>query len=319
MGGLARILPQNHRMCPMIQYLTHDQIDKSRWDACVAQAVNGNVYAWSWYLDVVHPGWEALVEVKDGNYLTIMPITRKKKYGINYLCQPFFVQQLGIFSVESIPQEKLLAFLKAIPNRYRLVEIRLNEQNALPASCKGVEQHCNFLLDLNNNYELLSSQYHENTKRNLKKSLNNGLRLVKDVPIQKVIDLFRLNRGVSVKHWGDEEYARLERLVQVALTSSNAFVYSIENTENKEIICGALFMKSHQRITFLFSGNNAEGKESHAMTFLIDLVIREYAGQPLTFDFEGSDDEQLSRFYRGFGGEAVSYPGIRYRFFNPFR
>ena len=303
----------------MIQYLTYDQIDKQRWDECIAHAVNGNVYAWSWYLDVVHPGWEALVEVQDGNYLSVMPITRKRKYGINYLCQPFFVQQLGVFSVEPITQEIVLAFLKAIPNRYRLVEIRLNEQNALPASCKGVEQHRNYLLNLNNCYELLSSQYHENTKRNLKKSLNYSLRLVKDIPIQNTIELFRLNRGASVKHWGDVEYARLEHLVQVALNSSNAFVYGIENSDNKEIICSALFMRSHQRITFLFSGNNVEGKESHAMTFLIDQVIREYAGQSLTFDFEGSDDDQLARFYHGFGSEAVSYPGIQYRFFNPFR
>lgn len=303
----------------MIQYLTYDQIDKQRWDESISRAVNGNVYAWSWYLDVVHPGWEALVEVEDDNYLIVMPITRKKKYGINYLCQPFFVQQLGVFSVESIPQEKVLAFLKAIPNRYRLVEIRLNEQNALPASCKGVEQHRNYLLDLNQSYELLSSQYHENTKRNLKKSFNNRLRLVKDIPIQKVIDLFRMNRGASVKHWGDDEYGRLEHLVQVAIASSSAFVYGVEISDNEEIICGALFMKSHHRITFLFSGNNVEGKENHAMTFLIDQVIREYAGQPMTFDFEGSDDEQLARFYHGFGSEAVSYPGIRYRFFNPFR
>ena len=59
----------------MINYLTNEQIDKSRWDDCVAHAVNGNVYAFSWYLDIVHPGWEALVEMIDGNYVTIMPIS----------------------------------------------------------------------------------------------------------------------------------------------------------------------------------------------------------------------------------------------------
>ena len=53
----------------MIAYLTHDQIDKSRWDDCIAHAVNGMAYAWSWYLDVVHPGWEALVEMKEDKYL----------------------------------------------------------------------------------------------------------------------------------------------------------------------------------------------------------------------------------------------------------
>ena len=95
----------------MINYLTNEQIDKSRWDDCVAHAVNGNVYAFSWYLDIVHPEWEALVEMIDGNYVTIMPITKKKKYLINYLCQPFFVQQLGVFSRQPITEETTVAFL----------------------------------------------------------------------------------------------------------------------------------------------------------------------------------------------------------------
>ena len=137
--------------------------------------------------------------------------------------------------------------------------------------------------------------------------------------MRKIIDLFRANRGASVKHWGDEEYARLERLAAAANTSSNAFIYGIQNSDNKYVVCGALFLKSHDRITFLFSGNNIEGRESQAMTFLIDQVIHEYAGQPFVFDFEGSNDDQLARYYHGFGANEVFYPGIRYRFFNPFR
>ena len=304
-------------MCPMISYLTNDCIDKTRWDDCVAHAVNGNVYVWSWYLDVVHPGWEALVEIEDDKYLTIMPITRKKKYMIDYLCQPFFVQQLGVFSRLPITEETTLGFLRAIPKKYRLVEIRLNEQNPLPNACKGVDWHRNHLLDLNKDYNLLYSDYHENTKRNLKKSFNYGLELVKGVDVQQVIKLFRDNRGAAIKHWGDAEYERLRLLTERSLTSSNAFVYGIKTSENNEIICGAIFMKSHQRITFLFSGNNAKGKETQAMTFLIDQVIREYAAQPLTLDFEGSDDENLARYYHGFGAQQVLYPSFTYRLFNP--
>lgn len=303
----------------MISYLTNEQIDKSHWDDLVAHAVNGNVYAFSWYLDIVHPGWEALVEIKDGNYLNIMPITKKKKYLIQYLCQPFFVQQLGVFSRQPVTEEITMAFLKSIPRKYRLVEIRLNENNPLPKDAKGVEWHRNHLLNLNKEYLLLSNEYHENTKRNLKKSLKYGLTLVRDADLEKVIGLFRENRGVSITHWGDEEYARLSRLTAVALASGHAFVYGVKSLENNEIICGALFMKSHNRLTFLFSGNNAVGKESQAMTFLIDQVIREYAGQPILLDFEGSDDENLARYYHGFGAFPVMYPGFTYRFFNPLR
>ena len=303
----------------MINYLTTDCIDKVRWDDCVAHSVNGNVYAWSWYLDVVHPGWEALVETNDGNYQTIMPVTRKKKCFINYLCQPFFVQQLGVFSRSPITEESTLAFLKAIPKKYRLVEIRLNEKNPLPEDAKGVEWHQNNLLDLSQKYISLNANYHENTKRNLKKSFKYGLKRVNKVSVEKVIQLFREDRGAGIKHWGDEEYARLIRLVNCASTSGNAFVCGIKKPEDDQLLCGAVFMKSHQRITFLFSGNSAEGKETQAMSYLIDDVIQEYAGQPMVFDFEGSDDENLARFYHGFGADSVRYPGFTYRCFNPLR
>ncbi len=303
----------------MITYLTHQHIDKTRWDACVAQASNGLVYAWSWYLDVVHPGWEALVEISDGNYLSIMPITKKKKYFIHYLCQPFFVQQLGVFSSTEVTDEMTRAFLRAIPRKYRLVEIRLNEKNPIDTSCKGIAFHRNLLLDLNSDYEMLSSEYHENTKRNLKKSLKHNLQLVEGVSVRKVIELFRNDRGVAVKHWSDAEYARLEHLAQVAQSSSNAFVYGIKTIDNDDIICGAIFMVSHHRITFLFSGNSQQGKAVQAMTFLLDQVIRKNSGRSFVLDFEGSDNDDLARFYQGFGGLPVSYPSFNYRWKNPLR
>lgn len=301
----------------MISYVTHEHIDMTLWDECIAAAPNGNVYAWSWYLDQVHPGWDAMVEMNGDKYLTVMPITRKKKYGIQYLCQPFFAQQLGVFSVQPLTQEHIRAFLQAIPKKFLLVEIRLNEGNLLDTPLKGIENHRNHLLELNCNYDVLLSHYHENTTRNLKKSLKNNLMLVKQVPVTIVIELFRAHRGASVKHWGDAEYARLERLTARAIASSNAFVYGIRTTDNEDVICGALFVKSHHRITFLFSGMNELGRETGAMTFLIDRVIQEHAGQPLVFDFEGSDDDHLSRFYHGFGSVAVSYPSFCYRLFNP--
>ena len=303
----------------MITYLTHEHIDLKRWDACIAQASNGLVYAWSWYLDIVHPGWDALVEMEGDKYLSVMPITHKRKCFVNYLCQPFFVQQLGVFSLDPVTPETTQAFLKAIPRKYRLVEIRLNESNPLEATVPGVGLHRNHLLDLNQNYETLYSQYHENTKRNIKKSSKYGLQMVECVSIQKVIQLFLNDRGAQVKHWGDAEYARLERLSAAAIASSNAFVYGVKSSDNDEIICGALFMVSHGRITFLFSGNSPAGKEVQAMTFLMDQVIGKHSGQPFIFDFEGSDDNDLARFYQGFGGTPVSYPSFTFRYKNPLR
>lgn len=287
----------------MIQYLVNNQIDKSKWDATIAEC--GNIYAFSWYLDMVHPQWEALVE---DDYQSVMPLTGGKKFGINYLYQPYFVQQLGVFSKEPVTPEKTNEFLNAIPNKYRFAEIRLNENNIFDNDVQGVEYHRNVLLDLNKDYEAIRAGYHQNTKRNLAKAEDNNLQLVTTVIPYHVVALFRDNRGALLDKWGDAEYGVLTHLAQVAQQRNAAFMLGVNEKGIGQLICAAIFMKTKDRITFLFSGLTVEGKQRQAMTYLLDQVIQKYANQPLTFDFEGSDDENLARFYLGFGGTEAKYP-----------
>jgi hypothetical protein len=46
----------------MIKYLRQDEINVDKWDQCISHSVNGMIYAFSWYLDIVNNRWEALVE-----------------------------------------------------------------------------------------------------------------------------------------------------------------------------------------------------------------------------------------------------------------
>lgn len=296
----------------MIQHLEHKDIDKKKWDAAIAEY--GNIYAFSWYLDIVHPGWEALVE---DDYQSVMPLTGGKKFGVNYLFQPYFVQQLGVFSNSPMTSEKLELFLKAIPKQYRFAEIRLNESNTLDKTIEGFDYHRNVLLDLNQDYKTIRSNYHTNTKRNLAKAENNSLQLVDTVIPYHVVALFTDNRGALLDKWGDAEYGRLTALTQVAVNRKSAFILGVSEKGVGQLLCAAIFMKTDNRITFLFSGLTEEGKQRQAMTYLIDQVIQRYANQPITFDFEGSDDDNLARFYLGFGGKEVKYPSYTFNRLSP--
>jgi len=296
----------------MIQYLEHNKIDKARWNETIAQC--GNVYAYSWYLDIVHPGWEALVE---DDYQSVMPLTSGKKFGVGYLFQPYFVQQLGVFSKTAISHEKTKEFLQAIPKKYRFAEIRLNESNTLSESFQGIEYHRNVILDLNQDYESIRSNYHTNTKRNLAKAESNNLQLVNTVIPYHVVALFTDNRGALLDKWGDAEYARLTHLTKEAVNRKAASLLGVTEKGVGELLCAAIFMKSNNRITFLFSGLKQEGKDKQAMTFLLDQVIRQNANTQQTFDFEGSDDDNLARFYLGFGGHEVKYPSYTFNRLSP--
>ena len=291
----------------MIHYLEHNQIDRQKWDDLMV--AHGPIYAQSWYLDVVHPEWEALVLEE---YEAVMPITGGRKFGVPYLFQPFFVQQLGIVSSRPLSPAQQTEFLSAIPKKFRFAEIRLNESNAFDDNIQGIEYHRNVVLDLNQDYDTIRAHYHTNTKRNLAKAEGNGLALVDETELSEIIALFRENRGAKVKVWGEAEYVTLTQLYEAAVHHRHAFIVGVKHQETKELLCGGLFMKTAERIVFLFSGCGERGKQLQAMTFMMDGVIRRFAHQPMLFDFEGSDDDNLARFYLGFDSAERPYPAYSF-------
>ncbi|HRF27551.1 MAG TPA: hypothetical protein PKW54_09435, partial [Ferruginibacter sp.] len=54
-----------------------------------------------------------------------------------------------------------------------------------------------------------------------------------------------------------------------------------------------------------------EGKKKGANYFLFDQVIREFSGNPLSLDFEGSDVPGIAYFYEKFSDKKEIYPFIR--------
>jgi hypothetical protein len=290
----------------MIRYLKHQEIDKIKWDKCIKESFNGQVYGWSWFLDIVHPGWEALVE---GEYERVFPLTTNRKFGVGYMFQPFFTQQLGVFSRKILNPDIVSAFLRAIPDHISFIEIRLNSHNKVEEPVYQVTHHLNHELDLINTYDKLQRKYSSNTRRNLKKANESGLSFVKHIKPDDVIRLFRMNRGRTISHWNESEYNRLKKLVYQAIYRGQGFVVGAY-TQHNELCSGAIFVRSHGKLVFLFSGSSPQGKELHGLTFILDSVIREHSPGHLILDFEGSDIPGLAQFYKGFGSKQTTYPGI---------
>lgn len=60
----------------------------------------------------------------------------------------------------------------------------------------------------------------------------------------------------------------------------------------------------------MFSGANEEARQNAALPYLLDSYINANARSELVFDFEGSNNDELARFYLGFGSKSISYPQI---------
>ncbi len=287
----------------MIRYLPHNAINKEKWDTAIRNSFNGNLYACSWYLDTVHPEWEALVE---DDYVRVMPLTGNRKWGIHYLYQPFFAQQLGVFSTEILNSQVLNIFFAAIPDKFRFAQINLNVHNKPHPENYHLVHNTNYLLDMIARYPALASRYATNTKRNLKKALQSGLVLQEGLRPQRLIDLFRENKGREIRHWHGPHYMRLQRLMYLAIYKGAGVMYGVYDQRN-ELCSAAFFLKDSRHLIFLFSATSPEGRKNGAMTFLLDGVVRAHAETARVLDFEGSNNPDLARFYRGFGAQPITY------------
>ncbi len=287
----------------MIKYHRYHEIDRERWDECIRKSFNGIIYGYSWYLDVVCPQWEALIE---DDYKSVMPLTSGKKMGIRYLYPPFFVQQLGVFSVNKLTAEDVLDFLKAIPHEFRYWEINLNTFNKVVGNDFIYRPNLTHELDLIESYEILKKNYADNTKRNLKKSQQHNLTATDSPSREEIITLFRTGRGEDVKALQEPQYDVFRRLLQALDARGRLHSRGVVDADGK-LVAGAFFVDANGKVIFLFSGLSQKGKETGAMFFLADKFIAENSQKNLVLDFEGSNDVQLARFYRGFGAKECVY------------
>jgi hypothetical protein len=276
-----------------IIHLQHKDIDMNRWDQCISESINQLTYTFSWYLNIVCPGWEALIA---GDYEFVMPIPVKRKYHLPYVVQPYFTQQLGVFSKNPVNEEILKQFIKSIP--YYSYQLNLNEQN----KNSEIEVLPNYILNLNTAYNLIASKYSKNTQRNIEKAHKNSLTIDTELNSSDFIEFYK----VTQKNYQQGQGEILRQLIEAGKVNQSINLFGIRNKEN-ELIAALCILISSNRMTYLLPASNIEGKKTSAMFLLIDKIIRQNAEKKIILDFEGSQIEGIARFYKGFGAENQPY------------
>ena len=282
----------------MIIFLRHTEIDKEKWDKAIQESQQELIYAFSWYLDILAPEWCALV--KD-DYSAVMPLPLRRKMGMEYVFQPLYAQQLGVFSREKMSIELLKDFLERIPEKIKYIDTNLNISNPVKGLSYQWIKRTNYELHLNECQEDILKSYSSNTSRNLKKS-KALISVEENIPVKELIRLKRENtlpsRPVKFYEW-------LSVFVEQLLSRNHGKIVGAK--VNGELVSAALFAIDRNRIYYLIPVSNNEGKELRAMFAVIDSVITSYAGTGKILDFEGSDIKGIARFFAGFGAKPVNY------------
>jgi len=292
-----------------IRRCKRQEIDASRWDECIANSANRLIYASTAYLDAMTDlQWDGLVA---GDYEAVMPLTWRRKWGITYLCQPAFTQQTGIFSPSSIAAGTIGAFLRTAIQYYRFSEIYLNYGNPYPS----LRTHENLVLPLHDTYPVLQSRYKKDLQRNLRLAHAAGLTYTTNLDLDTAINAYRsqyADRHPAIRNADYNRFHKLCRSLRTAGTSDTPATLILRAAVKDTQLCAtALLIRDASRLYLLQSTTPPAGRKLEANHYLIDQLVREFAGTGLTLDFEGSDLPGIAYFYANFG--ALSQPYFFHR------
>lgn len=290
----------------MIRFVEHKNISRKKWDACIAKSSNASVFVYSWYLDAVCDNWTALIL---NDYEAVFPMAVRSRYRIAYLYQPFFTRYFGVFSKGRITQGLVNEFLQAIPEKYKLMEFCLHEQNGLKAKGFETRERKYQLLDLGADYDDIRKNYSENAKRNVRKAIRSGLTIRPDLLPEQVVGLFRETRGNELEVFKAGDYKTLIGLMNVCLRLNKG--QSVAIYDGDTLCAAGFFMFSNNRFVFLKSGVTAAGKAKGAMHLLFDYFIKENSGRHYKLDFGGSSVDSVARFYKNFGAKDCVYLQVK--------
>jgi hypothetical protein len=288
-----------------IELLKRDEIDDKRWNGCVHFAINAMPYAYTWYLDNICEEWEGLVL---GKYRAVMPLVFNIKFSFHYLFQPYFAQQLGVFTDVQLTKEKIDAFLSAIPEKYKYIDIQLNSSNPAPSNFE-VETRDNYLLEMKMNYESIRENYSGNLKRNIAKAEKEGLKFNNQLKPEPFVDFYMQHTAPKLKNFDAKNKHTMLRIIYQCMHYGMGGVVGIYKDEK---LVAANFLIHHpQRTINLLPTSSEEGKKLGAMHFLMDTIIRIGAGQNKYLDFEGSMIKGVADFYESFGAKKSSYLRVK--------
>lgn len=285
----------------MITYLKNEEIDRDRWDSCLAEMPMVKPYSWSWYLDIMAPGWEALI---DDDYVSLFPLPGFRKWGLSYIATPVFLQQLGAFTPDGDADRKAEEFISFIPEAYRLVDLNIAQE--IKTDKFRVTRRSNFELKLDRSYEDIWFSYMSDCRRNINISRRYPQEIVDDVTPREIISLFRNNIGKRAGVIRDTSYRRLHTLMDHCTGTGKGRLLGVRSPKGK-LLWGIFTVDTGDRITLLFTAGSRKSRELRTAYHVIDHIIRMNAGTGKTIDFAGSSVPSIAIFMKSFGGTDNPY------------
>lgn len=296
----------------MIVYLKNHEIDREQWDNCIRNSGVAKPYPYSWFLDIISPGWEALV---DDEYDSVFPVPSKKIFNIQYISTPAFLQQLGAFSPDKPAGSAIYEFLNYLPDFYKYIDLNIGQK--IEHDSLKVTERFNYVMDLSKSYDSIYNNFTPECRRKVDSAGKKQIRLAEDIKPDEIIDLFLLSKTSPLKGIKPYDYQKLKNLMDFCLVNKKGKILGMRDGR-KRLIYGLFFIQVPGSLTIIFDAHTTQSREKRIGYFLINELIKKHSSSKTILDFAGTITPETLPFVESFGTKKVPYYRIyRKRLFLP--
>ncbi|MBI1306742.1 MAG: hypothetical protein GC181_09020 [Bacteroidetes bacterium] len=298
------------------ELLSGNDIDPEKWDAFVVRSEMGSIYSESWYMQIIAPGWKAIVVSGDGEWEAIMPLSFSRKFGVLYSLQPIFAQYWGIIfrnthdttnRIAERNKSVLEEIHKILPESITLFNYNFSPsfRYFLPFFWNNynINPRLNYVLKCANTPDEMLKSYSKRIRNDLQKAKKNGLDCRESEDLNDIAKLCVEQRILHV-----DQSAVLLKIWNAVKERKRGFCLKVYD-ESGNLQCGGLFLIYRNKLIYSTSATAAEFKRTGCTSLMIHSAIMRACKDPglNEFDFEGSMIEPIEHYFRGFNPEPEIY------------
>jgi len=272
-----------------------------------------SIFEQPWWLDVVsNNNWKSIELINNNKIYARLPYVEKNVMGFKVITVPQLTQSLGIYiegtgakRTKSLERNKKIIneIVDKLPEKSNVVlYLDSNCNYVLPFTWKGfnLTPTYTYRFDDLENLDAIWKGFKENIKTDIRKA-SKKVEIRDDMPVDTIIELNKKTFARQKRKYPIDD-DMIKKLDKVLIEHNARHILTAVDSEGR-IHGAAYFVYDSNRCYYLLGGEDSEFRNSGAGSLLVWEGIKFASKVSKAFDFEGSNIENIERFFRAFGGE----------------
>lgn len=295
----------------MLEVFSHTAISSEEWDHFISCSPQGGPFLLYHWMSCVEPAWEYLQFSKNEKVVARMPIGPKRKWFWSYALQPLFCQHWGMCFIGTIDIETADECFQSMAaycqKRFSIFNYYFSPYS--PAIHLPNQKAWQIRKRITHTVELANDpieNFSPAARRQVNKAIRGEYTLTNDFDLSAFENIVRENPGLM-----NTTQIQLLKKLLVLLQKDKRVLLLQAKTKSEIIVAGGIFIPYMERLYYLAGAVSPAHRNSGVMSALLLEAMRMGRREgKREFDFEGSMNPGIARFFKGLGGKELEYNSI---------